>query len=163
MWQTSPSRVLCERVVVVGVSPLSLKTRVGGVLPVGVRLAFRAREWWWWALPSVTQNASGRGAGRLSRVSCKRVVVVGRVSPPSLKTRVGGVLPVGVRLAFRARVVVVVGSDVPAWLGLKARALAWLRRPVAWQIPSQGRGPRPWLGLAWLWLRPRLRAILYKK
>jgi len=54
------------------------------------------------------------------------------------------------------------GSDVPAWLGLKARALAWLRWPVAWQIPSQGRGPRPWLGLAWLWLRPRLRAIYIK-
>ena len=30
------------------------------------------------------------------------------------------------------------GSDVPAWLGLKARALAWL------------------------WLRPRLRAIYIK-
>ena len=35
----------------------------------------------------VTQNASGRGAGHPSLISCERaVVVVGRVSPPSLKT-----------------------------------------------------------------------------
>jgi hypothetical protein len=35
-------------------------------------------------------------------------------------------------------------SDVPAWLGLKAMALAWLPRP------------KPTLGLAWLWPRPWL-------
>jgi hypothetical protein len=41
-----------------------------------------------------------------------------------------------------------------AWLGLKARALAWLRRARA----SSNRKPGPpqglGLGLAWLWLRP---------
>ncbi len=47
-------------------------------------------------------------------------------------------------------------SDVPAWLGLKSRALAWLRWPVAWKFSSQGRGPWPRFGLAWLWLRPWL-------
>ncbi len=36
--------------------------------------------------------------------------------------------------------VCVPASDVPAWLGLKARALAWLRQPVAWPGFGSGHG-----------------------
>jgi len=89
-WRLSVMRFVLESGVIF---PPSLKTRVGGVVMwQTLRLTLRVREWWWRALPSVTQNMSGRGGGDVadppSRVSCMRVVVVGRVSPPSLKTRV---------------------------------------------------------------------------
>ncbi|KAJ7646174.1 hypothetical protein B0H17DRAFT_1148196 [Mycena rosella] len=43
-----------------------------------------------------------------------------------------------------------------AWLGLKARALAWLERAWAWYSSSQSPSPPPGLGLAWLWPEPGL-------
>ncbi|KAJ7678403.1 hypothetical protein B0H17DRAFT_1139464 [Mycena rosella] len=43
-----------------------------------------------------------------------------------------------------------------AWLGLKARALAWLERAWAWNSSGQSPSPPPGLGLVWLWPEPGL-------
>ncbi|KAJ7656597.1 hypothetical protein B0H17DRAFT_1146140 [Mycena rosella] len=43
-----------------------------------------------------------------------------------------------------------------AWLGLKARALAWLERAWAWISSGQSPSLSPGLGLAWLWPEPGL-------
>ncbi|KAJ7693839.1 hypothetical protein B0H17DRAFT_1132228 [Mycena rosella] len=43
-----------------------------------------------------------------------------------------------------------------AWLGLKARALAWLEWAWAWNSSGQSPSPPPGLGLAWLWPEPGL-------
>ncbi|KAJ7675513.1 hypothetical protein B0H17DRAFT_1182793 [Mycena rosella] len=43
-----------------------------------------------------------------------------------------------------------------AWLGLKARALAWLERAWAWYSSGQSPSPPLGLGLAWLWPDPGL-------
>ncbi|KAJ7693018.1 hypothetical protein B0H17DRAFT_508489 [Mycena rosella] len=43
-----------------------------------------------------------------------------------------------------------------AWLGLKARALAWLEWAWAWNFSGQNPSPPPGLGLAWLWPEPGL-------
>ncbi|KAJ7635451.1 hypothetical protein DFH06DRAFT_1139382 [Mycena polygramma] len=43
-----------------------------------------------------------------------------------------------------------------AWLGLKARAWAWLGRALAWESSSPSPSPPAGLGLAWLGPRPGL-------
>jgi hypothetical protein len=49
----------------------------------------------------------------------------------------------------------VVVSDVPARLGLKAGALAWLSMARAFRITRPGQSRQWRLALAWLWLKPR--------
>ncbi|KAJ7653609.1 hypothetical protein DFH06DRAFT_1133760 [Mycena polygramma] len=43
-----------------------------------------------------------------------------------------------------------------AWLGLKARAWAWLGRALAWESSGPSPSPPAGLGLAWLGPRPGL-------
>jgi hypothetical protein len=50
-------------------------------------------------------------------------------------------------------------SDVRAWLGLKARAWAWLLGAWASQNASLSQAIGPGLGRAWLELRPRLESL----
>lgn len=69
MWQTSPSRVLCES----DVADLSISRFV--------------REWCGGqGLPSITQNAGGRSGGDVAD-PCARVVVVSTVKPLASKWR----------------------------------------------------------------------------
>src|ERR1700736_6142063 len=46
-------------------------------------------------------------------------------------------------------------SDVPARLGLKAMALAWLSTAQAFTILRPGQSRQSWLALAWPWPEPR--------
>ncbi|KAJ7612931.1 hypothetical protein DFH06DRAFT_1147037 [Mycena polygramma] len=50
-----------------------------------------------------------------------------------------------------------VPSDVLAWLGLQALALAWLHLALASDSSSQSQSHGRGLGLAWLWLEPWLQ------
>jgi hypothetical protein len=47
-------------------------------------------------------------------------------------------------------------SDLTAWLGLEAPAWAWLGRALASLSSNPSPSRRVGLGLAWLWLKPRL-------
>ncbi|KAJ7621709.1 hypothetical protein DFH06DRAFT_1448127 [Mycena polygramma] len=48
-----------------------------------------------------------------------------------------------------------------AWLGLKARAWAWLGRALAWESSGPSPSPPPGLGLAWLGPRPGLEHRIF--
>ena len=69
--------------------------------------------------------------------------------------------PTGIGTVCRHQVCLAVpkgesGSDVLAWLGLEAPALAWLGRALASWSSSHSLSRRGGLGLAWLWLKPGL-------
>ena len=52
-------------------------------------------------------------------------------------------------------------SDVPAWLGLKATALAWLLTAWAFKTCRLGQSCQWWLALARLWPEPRPTGVKF--